>query len=126
MDVRAAAALFAPEGAYLDTATVGLPPDVAVEAARRDLDRWRAGKPFDLIVMDMQMPVLDGYHATKMLRAAGYPGSIIALTANAMAGERAKCLAVGCTDYATKPIERAVLVSTVATHLPQQVSSAHA
>ncbi|MBK9740461.1 MAG: aminotransferase class V-fold PLP-dependent enzyme [Actinobacteria bacterium] len=44
MDVRAAAALFAPEGAYLDTATVGLPPDVAVEAARRDLDRWRAGR----------------------------------------------------------------------------------
>jgi CheY-like chemotaxis protein len=86
----------------------------AYEAA---IDRWRAGRPFDLIVIDMQMPVLDGYQATKMLRAAGYPGPIIALTANAMAGERAKCLAVGCTDYASKPIERAVLLRTLSAQL---------
>ncbi len=87
------------------------------QAYEMALDRWRSGNPFDLIVMDMQMPVLDGYQATKMLRAAGYPGQIVALTANAMTGERAKCLAVGCSDYAAKPIERAALLRMCAAHL---------
>jgi len=83
------------------------------------IENWKADHPFDLIVMDMQMPVLDGCQATKMLRVAGYPGPIIALTANAMAGERAKCLAAGCNEYAVKPIERASLLAMLASHLPK-------
>jgi two-component system, sensor histidine kinase and response regulator len=79
--------------------------ELAVAAARH--------QSFDVILMDMQMPVVDGYEATRQLRAAGYVAPIVALTAHAMAGDRKKCEDAGCSGYVSKPVNVDELVQVI-------------
>ena len=82
-----------------------------------------ARETFDLILMDMQMPVMDGYTATAAIRAGGFTVPIIALTAFAMAEDRSKCTTSGCTDYLSKPIDRKLLLTTVQQYMNPSTSA---
>ncbi len=84
------------------------------ENGEAGITRVQGSGGYDVILMDMQMPVMDGYEASRRLRGEGYRGPIIALTAHAIAGDRDKCIGAGCDDYATKPINRATLLSLCA------------
>ncbi|EDM84760.1 ATP-binding protein [Limnobacter sp. MED105] len=81
-----------------------------------------AQEQFDLVLMDGQMPVMDGYEATAMIRSGSVPGinqniPVVALTAHAMVGEDKKCLDAGMNDYLTKPLDRAKLIEVLGKYL---------
>ena len=71
------------------------------------------GGDFDVVLMDIQMPGMDGYEAVRRLRNLRYTTPVVALTAHAMGSERSRCLAAGFDEYLTKPIARAHLIETV-------------
>ncbi|MEZ0393294.1 MAG: response regulator [Pseudobdellovibrionaceae bacterium] len=94
-------------GASMDWAKNGL------EACMRVLQT-----NYDLVLMDIQMPEMDGIQATKKLRASGFQKPILALTAHAMKSEISKSLEAGCNEHLIKPISKNHLVSSIRRHLP--------
>jgi signal transduction histidine kinase/DNA-binding response OmpR family regulator len=98
-------------GAHVEVA------DNGKSGVEKALASVRSPSPFDLVLMDIQMSGLDGYAATRRLRLEGFRPPVIALTANAMSGDREECLAAGCDDYAVKPINRSQLVRQIQTLL---------
>jgi CheY-like chemotaxis protein len=101
----------------------GYEVEIAVDGGE-GVARARATRP-NLILMDMSLPVLDGWDATRQIKAAPETGAIpiIALTAHAMAGDREQALAAGCDDYDTKPIDLPRLLGKIEALLARQASS---
>jgi len=104
---------------------IGFKADVA-DNGQEGIETLESGK-FDLVLMDCQMPVLDGYEATKAIREGEIENSqpripIIALTANAMIGDSEKCLAAGMDDYLAKPFEEPMLEEKIAFWLSTQIT----
>lgn len=97
------------------------------ENGKEALDCCVNDNPFDLVVLDMQMPVMDGFEATAALRERGYRGPVLALTANVMADDRRRCLLAGCDDFLGKPVRaKQLLNACVRLMTPLPVTSRNA
>ena len=98
-------------GCQVDTAENG------ALGVKRAEEAARLGQPYDAILMDMNMPVMDGYEAAQALQKSRVGSPVIALTALAMSGDKDRCLAAGCVDYISKPVVPAVFLETVGRHV---------
>jgi CheY-like chemotaxis protein len=87
---------------------------LATLPGREPEDRTVPKPEFDAILMDVQMPIMDGFEATRRIRAAGYRGPVVALTAYASQDDRQQCLDAGCDDFLPKPIEVKSLLQLLA------------
>lgn len=94
------------------------------ENGQEAIDKTR-GKTYDLILMDIQMPVMGGIEATKILRQSDYTNPIIALTANAMPSDYDMCMEAGCDDFLTKPINKDKLFQAIYQYLEIQNEKPH-
>ena len=104
----------------------GVETDVAENghvACRLALVSQAQGRPYDLILMDVQMPEMNGLAATELLRQLAWTKPIVALTAHAMSGDRERCLAAGCDGYLAKPVARRDLLAVVDRYLPFSLPS---
>jgi CheY-like chemotaxis protein len=107
-------------------ARLGVTVTVA-EHGRQALDLV-AAQPFDLVFMDCQMPVMDGYEATAALRVREARERlprmpVIAMTANALAGDRERCLACGMDDHVAKPVQERQLAESLRSWLPKRTQT---
>jgi CheY-like chemotaxis protein len=91
--------------------------EAACKAVAQSLE---AGRPYDLVVMDIQMPVLDGCGAASKMRGDGVETPLVALTAHATEQDRQRCREAGFNDYASKPISRGQLTDLVRRNLKPQ------
>jgi len=91
--------------------------DVTIVRDGREALDMALGEEFDLIFMDIHMPNMNGYKATRAIRRKGVKTPIVALTADVMKGDNLKCLAAGCTDYLPKPLDRSQLLKVVQKYL---------
>jgi CheY-like chemotaxis protein len=91
-----------------------------VNNGREAVDKVKAACNYDLILMDMQMPDMNGFEATRILRQEGYTLPIIAFTAFAMKGDEEKCIEAGCDDYLAKPVNKKKLTAMLSKYLTQK------
>ncbi len=96
--------------------SIGMEVTIAMDGrqgAAAALRAVRNDRSFDIVFMDIDMPRMDGRHATRLLRDRGYKGPIIALTASTMPGEQQQCIDAGCNDYVAKPINKPHLLAVM-------------
>jgi CheY-like chemotaxis protein len=118
VDLRGLSVLLAEDNADLLSACAALRElfGCSVEKVRNGSQAIElvSSRHFDVVLMDMQMPILDGVEATRRLRESGFQGAIFALSAHAMADDRKRFIAAGCNDHIAKPIDIERLVVRLA------------